>query len=121
MVRRLLTGIDPDLLGELLASGKWAGQESQLLQIVQKYTLNSSSGALKLPIRDAIDFVRSFIYSTIRAHKFSQFPQICGGLIEIAVITSNRPFRRVRPKCFDAAITEQEAEAWRTDIQSLKR
>jgi hypothetical protein len=121
MIRRLLTGIDPGLLGELLASGKWAGQEGQLLQIVQKYTLNSSSGALILPIRDAIDFVHSSIYSTIKAHKFSQFPQICGGPIEIAVITSDRPFRWVRHKRFDAAITEQEGEAWPNDIQSLKR
>jgi hypothetical protein len=65
-----------------------------------------------LPIRDAIDFVHSSIYSTIKALKFSQFPQVCGGPIEIAVITSDRPFRWVRHKRFDAAITEQEGEAW---------
>jgi len=105
IMRRLLNGIDQGLLEELRASGKWPGAEAQqLLQIVQKYTLSS----LMLPIRDAIDFVHSSIYSTIKALKFSQFPQVCGGPIEIAVITSDRPFRWVRHKRFDAAITERK-------------
>jgi hypothetical protein len=61
-----------------------------------------------LPIRDAIDFVYTCIYSTIKALKFSSLQQICGGPIEIAIITTDRPFRWVRHKAFDAAISEGE-------------
>jgi hypothetical protein len=115
MIQRLLMGIDPDLLGELLASGKWPGQEAQqLLHLVRMRALGLSWGDFIMPIRDAIDFVHASIYSTIKALKFSQLPQTCGGPIEIAVITSDRPFRWVRHKRFDAAITEQEGEAWPT-------
>ncbi|MGO9265839.1 MAG: hypothetical protein ACLQBA_13330 [Candidatus Binataceae bacterium] len=113
MAQRLLTGIDPQLLMQLITSGKWTGPElPQLMQMIQAHALRV--GSLSLPIRDAIDLVHSSIYSTIKAFKFSQFPQICGGPIEIAVVTSDRNFRWVRHKRFDAAITEQEGEAWPT-------
>ena len=59
-----------------------------------------------LPIREAIDFVHACIYSTIKAMKFSNFSQICGGPIEIAVITSDRRFRWVLHKDWDAAVLE---------------
>ncbi len=59
-----------------------------------------------LPIRDAIDFVHACIQSTIKAHKFSNLSQICGGPIEIAVIRTDRRFRWVRHKNWDAAIME---------------
>jgi hypothetical protein len=59
-----------------------------------------------LPIRDAVDFVHACIYSTIKALKFSNFSQICGGPIEIATITTDRQFRWVRHKPWDAALTE---------------
>ena len=41
-----------------------------------------------------------------KAMKFSDLPQICGGPIEIAVITSDRRFRWVKHKTWDAAIME---------------
>lgn len=60
----------------------------------------------KLPMRDAIDYVHSAIYCTIKAMKFSMGPQVCGGPIEIGVITSDRRFRWVRHKPWDAAIED---------------
>ena len=53
-----------------------------------------------------IDFVHACIASTIKAMKFSNLAQICGGPIEIAVITTDRRFRWVRHKEWDAAISE---------------
>src|SRR5712671_5580285 len=54
-----------------------------------------------VPIRDAIDFTYTCILSTIKAMKFSNLPQVCGGPIEIAVITNDRNFRWVRHKSLD--------------------
>jgi hypothetical protein len=60
-----------------------------------------------LPIREAIDFVHACVSSTIKAMKFStSLAQICGGPIEIAVITTDRRFRWVRHKDWDVAIAE---------------
>jgi hypothetical protein len=61
---------------------------------------------LILPIREAIDFVHACVSSTIKAMKFSSLAQICGGPIEIAVITTDRRFRWVRHKDWDVAIAE---------------
>ena len=57
-------------------------------------------------MRDAIDYVHSAIYCTIKAVKFSTMAQVCGGPIEIAVITSDRLFRWVRHKPWHAAIVD---------------
>jgi len=63
-------------------------------------------------MRDAIDFVHSCISSTIKTLKFSHLSQTCGGPIEIAVITTDRDFRWVRHKEWDAAIKEGYA-SWK--------
>ncbi len=104
MIKRLLVGIDDKLADEIETCGKWTGTRAELDAIITKYRLSSSF----MPIRDAIDFVDAGIYSTIKGLKFSSFSQICGGPIEIAVITSDRKFRWVRHKRFDEAIFEQE-------------
>lgn len=44
------------------------------------------------------------IYTTIKAMKFSHMAPVCGGPVEVAVITTDRRFRWVRHKGFDAAI-----------------
>jgi hypothetical protein len=67
-------------------------------------------GARDMPIREAIDYIYSYLHITIKAHKFQFGVPICGGPIEIGFITSDRPFRWVRHKSFDAAIKGQEAE-----------
>jgi hypothetical protein len=97
---RLADGSDPNFRQELLMSPFWKGSEQDLLSIVGRYAL----GHQPLPILDAVDYVYTSISTTIKALKFSNLPQICGGPIEIGVITADRPFRWVQHKEFDAAI-----------------
>jgi hypothetical protein len=101
MIQRLIMGGDDNLKQSLMDSGKWIGTRTELDNLILQHTLAHPI----IPIRDAIDFVHACIYSTIKAYKFSSLSQICGGLIELAVITTDRPFRWVRHKEWDAAIT----------------
>lgn len=103
MIQRLIFGRDAKLRDDLLASGKWNGTPADLDTFLSQYQLATP---LPLPIRDAIDFTHACIASTIKAMKFSSLPQICGGPIEIAVITTDRRFRWVLHKEWDAAIME---------------
>lgn len=103
LVHRLVQGVDQRLRNDILASGRWNGQPAELDNLLQNYRLFHP---VVLPIRDAIDYVHSCIYSTIKGLKFSPLAQICGGPIELAVLTTDRPFRWVRHKAWDAAITE---------------
>lgn len=102
MIKRLIMGADDALQISILNSGKWSGTQAELASLVGQHTLVHGL----LPIRDAIDFVHTCIHSTIKAMKFSSLFQVCGGPIEIAVITSDRPFRWVQHKPWDAAIME---------------
>jgi hypothetical protein len=102
MIQRLIFGRDANLRDGLLASGKWSGTAADLDSFLSRYQLATPL----LPIRDAIDFTHACIASTIKAMKFSNLPQICGGPIEIAVITTDRRFRWVHHKDWDAAIME---------------
>jgi hypothetical protein len=102
MSARLLNGFDDNLRKAVLNSGKWSGTPEELDNILKKQSLIHPPA----PMRDAVDFTYSCILSTIKALKFSEFAQTCGGPIEIAVITVDRPFRWVRHKPWDAAITE---------------
>lgn len=104
MINRLLVGCDDPLFESILRSGKWSGTPDDLLAIVQQHAISHPI----LPIRDAIDFTHACIMSTIKALKFSNFSQICGGPIEIALITTDRRFRWVRHKPWDTAIIEGE-------------
>jgi len=65
-------------------------------------------GFADLPIREAIDFVHTYLHITIKAFKFRFGPPICGGPIEIAFVSTDRKFRWVLHKEFDRAIYEQE-------------
>ncbi|MGF6309793.1 hypothetical protein ABIB82_004210 [Bradyrhizobium sp. i1.8.4] len=102
MSARLLNGYDDNLRKAILSSGKWVGTEADLDNVLKKQSLTHPPA----PMRDAVDFTYSCILSTIKALKFSEYAQTCGGPIEIAVITVDRPFRWVRHKEWDAAITE---------------
>lgn len=101
-IKRLIFGADDILRSSLLKSGKWSGTEAELDAILEQQRF----GHPLLPIREAVDFVHTCIYSTIKAMKFSNLFQVCGGPIELAVITSDRKFRWVRHKGWDAAILE---------------
>ncbi len=99
---RLLNGYDSDLRQGILDSPHWTGTEADLDAVLVTNSLQIPS----LPIRDAVDFAHSCIHSTIKALKFSSLNQICGGPIELAVITTDRAFRWVRHKRWDEAILE---------------
>lgn len=105
LMDRLIAGVDTNVLQHILNSGKWTGTDQELVQIAMTTKLNHPSD---LPIRDAIDWVHTSIYTTIQAMKFSHMPPVCGGPIEVAVITTDRPFRWVKHKRLDAAIRKNE-------------
>jgi len=101
LMERLIYGIDRQIFDAVLASGKWSGTESELLALVQPYFLQTIS---LLPIREAIDWVHASVYATLKMMRYSQLEPVCGGPVEAAVITADRPFRWVRHKGMDAAI-----------------
>jgi hypothetical protein len=102
MIKRLIFGCDDVLKDSILQSGKWTGTSADLDALIAQVALLHPT----IPKRDAIDFVHACIVSTIKALKFSSLSQICGGPVEIAVITCDRKFRWVRHKAWDAAIVE---------------
>lgn len=102
MTHRLIFGCDSAFLDRLTNSPKWTGTAAELHEIIAPGVLNHPV----LPIRDAIDFIHTCIYSTIKSMKFSAMPQVCGGPIELAVVTTDRKFRWVRHKEWDAAVWE---------------
>jgi hypothetical protein len=101
-ILRLFLGIDSGLKHAILTSGKWSGTPQEFDAIAAPHALS----LFALPMREAVDLVHSCITATIKALKFSSLSQICGGPIEIAVITSDRKFRWVRHKPWDSAIQE---------------
>jgi len=103
LINRLMFGLDPGLLATILQSGKWTGTDRELFELVSPHCLGQPRD---LPIREAIDWVHASIYTTIKTMKFSHMAPVCGGPVEVAVITSDRRFRWVRHKRFDAAIEE---------------
>ena len=102
MIQRLIFGVEPQLKADILASAHWTGSDADLETLFARHRIQH----LQLPIRDAIDYVHAYIFSTIKAFKFSQMSQICGGPIELAVVRTDRPFEWVRHKKWDAALNE---------------
>jgi len=98
---RLNLGIDEQTFEAILGSGKWVGSREELRVLVRQAALTIP---LQLPIREAVDWVHSAIYTTIKAMKFSHFRPACGGPVEVAVITTDRRFRWVRHKKLGVAI-----------------
>lgn len=68
-----------------------------------------AAGHKDLPIREAIDFVYTYLHISIKATKFMFGAPASGGPIEIGFVTADRPFRWVRHKSFESAIIEEEA------------
>ena len=97
--------MDPDLFDRILRSGKWTGTPEELFGLVEQGRLGLPR---HLPLREAIDWVHASIYTTIKAMKFSHLAHVCGGPIEVAVITSDRRFRWVCHKRLDEAIVSHQ-------------
>lgn len=102
IINRLILGADDNLFNEIMASPFWTGASDDLLDIIKNQNLMFSV----LPIRDAVDFVHTCIRSTGKAMRFTDFPQVCGGAPEVAVITTDRNFRWVTHKMWDTAIAD---------------
>ncbi len=109
LVNRIALGFDPDLLGMVLASGKWSGTPQELFQIMSQKNLKLPR---IMPIRDAIELTYSMIDATIKTLKFSHLPHICGGPIEVALLRTDRPFRWVTHKSFTAALDDKGTHKW---------
>jgi hypothetical protein len=103
LINRMLYGIDLELFDKIVASPLWSGGGDKLAELVQPFLLGQPA---MLPLRDAIDWIYACIYSTIKGLKFSPLPPICGGPVEVAVVTTDRPFRWVKHKNLDAAVVD---------------
>lgn len=101
IINRLIFGIDSKAFERISQSLFWKGTPNDLASLIAPSMLSQPKDA---PLREAIDWVHASIYMTIKAVKFSQIPPACGGSIELAMVTSDRPFRWVRHKRFDTAI-----------------
>jgi len=66
-----------------------------------------AAGYKDLPIREAIDFVYSYLHITVKAMKFSFGAPVAGGPIEIGFVSTDRRFRWVRHKTFSSAMLEE--------------
>ena len=105
IVQRIIYGIDRTAKEKILASGKWTGTPADLDAALtpinlQPYTI--------LPLREAVDWIHSMLYATLKAYKFSMLPSLCGGPIDIALVSSDRPFRWIRHKSLGAAIIRSD-------------
>lgn len=67
-----------------------------------------SAGYRDLPIREAIDYIHSYLHLTVKAYKFQFGVPLCGGPVEVAFVSTDRRFRWVCHKGFDSAIREEE-------------
>jgi hypothetical protein len=103
LINRLIFGLDESVLLAIMRSGLWSGTEQQFFDLLMPHCLGQP---FDLPIREAIDWLHASIYTTIKIMKFSHMAPVCGGPVEVAVITTDRRFRWVRHKGFDSAIGE---------------
>jgi hypothetical protein len=65
-----------------------------------------AAGFKDLPIREAIDFVYSYLHISIKASKFMYGAPASGGPIEIGFVTTDRLFRWACHKTFTSAMIE---------------
>jgi hypothetical protein len=116
---RVFRGFDPDLPKNLCEEIKALLPESPIKDnfdeaFEQAFKKASdpliAAGHKDLPIREAIDFVYSYLHITVKATKFRFGAPGCGGPIEVGFVTTDRPFRWASHKTFVSAIVEQEGE-----------
>lgn len=107
LIERLTFGIDQNLYSRILDSSKWTGTNDDLFDLVWQGSLGHPSD---LPLREAIDWIYASIYTTIKGMKFSHLAPVCGGPIEVAAITSDRPFRWVHHKRLGQAVVSDQIQ-----------
>jgi len=116
VVQRLLFGIDEqtekhfEKLFEGITLDVQSGSDVQKIPLVTIIVDCIKGGYPKcepdvdMPLRDAIDYVHFLVYSTVKQFKFGHGAKLCGGDIELAVVTLDRGFRRIRRKPLDAFV-----------------
>jgi hypothetical protein len=57
-----------------------------------------------------VDWVDATLETTVKVMKFTHLPPICGGPIDLALITTDRPFRWARRKKMSSAIKRLSPE-----------
>lgn len=114
---RVFRGYDPQLPAALFAALKRRLPQVQDLDAAFNDACNealppfASVGCTDLPIREAIDFVHTYLAVTIKAFKFRYGPPACGGQIEIGFVTTDRRFRWAAHKSFLSAVCENQVHS----------
>jgi hypothetical protein len=103
LINRVLYGADDELFSRIMDSPHWKGSAQDLFDLISPGMLRVPG---RLPLREAIDWVYSSIFLTIKALKFSSLPPYCGGPIEVAAVTSDRRFRWVSHKRLGEAVLQ---------------
>jgi len=101
LIDRLLFGMDRRLMGAICDSDHWDGNLGDLVKLIKEECLIQPT---IVPIREAVDWIHASVYTTIKSMKFSHLAPVCGGPIDLAVITTDRMFRWVRHKDLDSAL-----------------
>lgn len=113
---RVFYGFDPDLKTNLLDNLKHSFPEQedidQLLDNAFEKACRplAAAGYRDIPLREAIDFVYSYLHITVKALKFKIGAPVCGGPIEVGFVSTDRKFRWARHKTFTSALVEQEGD-----------
>lgn len=111
---RTFHGFDPDLPDLLLKQLKQRLPSVANLDMLFAQSFMAVAKTLPavgyndVPLREAIDFVHTYLHVTVKAFKFQFGPPVCGGPLEIAFVSTDRPFRWARHKPFDAALQEPQ-------------
>jgi hypothetical protein len=105
IINRIIKGCGDEVRDAIIATKKWNGTAAELDAVISQYKIAHPQ---TVPIREAVDFIHVCLLTTVKAMKFSAQPRVCGGPIEVAVITTDRPFRWVQHKSWNAAIRETD-------------
>ena len=115
---RVFHGCDPELKSRLLGRLIEEIPEERKTDFTEKFNrsfdeLTGQMAAIGFPdlsIREAIDFIHSYLHITIKAFKFKFGAPICGGPIEIGFVSVDRPLRWAFHKPFNSAVKEYAGE-----------
>lgn len=113
---RIFRGYDPGLASKLkdILKQKLGENAPAEFDLLFEAAFEEAAGPLAavgfrdLPLREAIDYIHAYLRITVKVRKFMFGPPVCGGPVEVAFISTDRKFRWVCHKGFDAAIGEEQ-------------
>lgn len=77
--------------GKLLYAASWRGEQSAISRLLNSQPPTPVNHAL-MPLKDAVDYVDFLIDTTIKLQRFTVLPKVCGGDIDILVLTKDDSF-----------------------------